>query len=252
MRKYIFAVLVILALVVMMLSVTGCAKKTDEDANMTPALPDTELGMPGDASTPDDDAADGDATPAAGGAKTLADVINRAKTPKSYEMTITAADGKEMVQLIMFKDGKPQKVSMKDDNGQAIIDVEKKKMIIYGAEEKQAVSMPMENMDDSAMFMDPSVLAQDAAITGSEKINGVDCWTSDTSLPGGDETVKVWIGKKNGLMQKVITTNKEGKTEEITFKYDRINKVKANEFELPAGIKVMSMEDMMKSATQEQ
>ncbi len=246
MRNQLFAALVILALMVMVSSIIGCAKRTDEASVTPPALPDAELGVTNDAAPAAEN------VPSAGDVKTLADARKGVKTPKSYEMTMTNADGKNMVQIVTFKDGKPHKITMKDDNGQAIMDMEKKTIIIYSPAEKQAMSMSMDAMGDDAVVIDSSMLAQDAAITGSEKIAGVDCWTSDTSLRGNEQTVKVWIAKKTGLIQKVITKDKDDKTEEISFKYDRINKVKASEFELPAGIKVMSMDDMMKAPAQAQ
>jgi hypothetical protein len=75
-------------------------------------------------------------------------------------------------------------------------------------------------------------------ITGSETIDGVECWVAETTDDEGD-TVTTWVAKDNGLMQRM-----ESDEIIITYDYEQIGEVPDSEFEVPEGMEIREMPNM--------
>lgn len=200
-----------------------------------PGKPEPETPLAPDAGTPPEVAppADG-STPSAGAAGKLGDII--ARMPASFEatITITPAEGQPQTTAVTLQmaNGRPlrMKTEVPEQQGTMVVDYQQKKMFMWDAAKRQGTSMPLSdaqaNLPGSAYAdVDPEV-----AITGSEVINGVDCWVVETTDDQG-QTVTTWYAKDNGLVQKVIT---ESAT--MSYEYSRVGEVPDSEFTVPTDI----------------
>ena len=105
-------------------------------------------------------------------------------------------------------------------------------MVPVGEEEAADAPMPYEDYDE------------EAKVTGSEEINGVDCWVVETAEMGAEgETATVWIGKKDGLMRQV-----EHGEDVTTFTISDVNAVDASVFEVPDDVTIEEMPTEMGGA----
>jgi len=222
--------LVTLSVFVLMAVISGCPK-APSDVEAPPMLE-----MPPPEAVPDEAAS---AEPG-----TLAEALNTVTAPDSYEMTMTI-DDKDMVQLVALTDGVVVKVVIKDETGTIFIDMAEKTMIAYNPEDKTATSMPMGEGEDMPV-VGTDMLDQDVEIIATEDVDGVACWVVETTAKGKDEKAKIWIDKETGLMRK---GDADGET--MVFKYDRINEVADDEFDLPAGVEVTDLSDVMGGAEQD-
>lgn len=215
MEKKLFAVTVAVVMV-MMLMVAGCGQKQIADTDV--------VAIPGDVGPGETVDAD-----------TLAAAMQQVDMPTTYEMTMLSPDGEELKQSVMTKDGEIVKIRIETEDSWVIVDTEQNAIFMQGGDE--IIKMPMEagNVDE-----DPTMALRfdrDVPITGSETIDGVDCWVAETTLPGDEEgTLTVWVGKQDGLMRKA-----EMDGESITLVYSNINAVDEALFTLPEGMNIIEM-----------
>ncbi len=228
---------VVLLAVVLVAAVAGCAKKTPTAPPMiepAPPMPGDEAGtgMPADAP----------AEAAAGEVGTLAEALKTVTPPDTVAMITTDDKGKEMTQLLSFKDGKLVKAAMVTDSGTLFVDFETKEALTYDLEQKMAFKIPLGEEGEEGADMpvlDASGLQQDAKIVATEDVGGAACWVMTSTMSGAEGEGKFWVDKKTGLLRKG-----EMQGDAIEFTFERINEVAASEFELPEGTEVMDMSDM--------
>jgi hypothetical protein len=134
-------------------------------------------------------------------------------------------------------DEKPVKIRAEVAEGTAIMDYENSVMYSWTANSNTAMKMDLQPMDDSAANpytdVDP-----EAKITGSETVDGVECWVVETSDDQG-HTATTWLAKDNGLMQRV-----ESGEVVMTYDYEQIGGVPDSEFEVPEGMEIREMPNM--------
>jgi len=222
--------LLTLSVFVLMAAISGCPKAPPGDAGLVepPMPPPEQVSDEGPSAEPG----------------TLAEALKSVKAPDSYEMTMTM-DDKEMVQLVSLKDGAVVKVVIKDEADTIFIDMAEKTMLVYDAEDKTAMSLPMEE-DEDMPVIGTDMLEQDVEIAGSEDVDGIACWIVETTMKGEEDKAKLWIEKETGLMRKG-----EAEDESMVFKYDRINEVPDEEFKLPEGVEVTDLADIMGGAKED-
>ncbi len=228
MRIPVKILLVTLSVFVLMAVISGCPKAPSdaEGPGMSEMLPPPEA-------VPDEGPS---AEPG-----TLAEALKTVTAPDSYEMTMTI-DDKDMVQLVALKDGVVVKIVIKDETGPIFVDMAEKTMFAYNPEDNTAMSLPIEEGEDMPV-MGTDMLDQDVEILATEDVDGVACWVVETTAKGQDEKAKIWIDKETGLMRKG-----DADGEMMVFKYDRINEIADDEFELPEGVEVTDLSDMMGGA----
>ncbi len=181
---------------------------------------------------------------------TLAEVVAAREELESYEMTISLPEGDKVTQLVKLEDGELVRAKMITEGDEWML-VDKAEGVIYtySPEMQAAVKLPMESGEGEGTEMptiDVDSFDADAAIVGSETIDGVDCWVVDTIVKEEGNEAKVWVGKEDGLLRQAEA---EGKV--IKFTYDKINAVPDSEFELPEGIEILDMAEMMESMGEE-
>lgn len=81
-----------------------------------------------------------------------------------------------------------------------------------------------------------------AQLVGQETINGKDCAVFEVSE--GSENVKYWIWKEYGFPVKVEITV-DGQTTTVEYKNVKVEDIPDSMFEIPAGIEIVDMSDMM-------
>ena len=192
------------------------------------------------------------APPAEVGAEpgTLAEAVAVREGLQSYEMTMTIPDEEKITQLVKLEGGELVGVKMIMGGDEWML-VDKAEGVIYAysPEMEAAVKLPMESGEGEGTEMptiDVDSFDADAAIVGSETIDGVDCWVVDTTVKVEGNEAKIWVGKEDGLLRQA-----EAEGEVIKFTYDKINAVPDSEFELPEGIEIIDMAEMMEGMGEE-
>ncbi len=228
---------VVLLAVVLVAAVAGCAKKTPTAPPMiepAPPMPADEAGTGIPADAPAE---------AAGEPGTLAEALKTVTPPDTVQMTGKDEKGEEMIQLLSFKDGTLVKAAMVDDTGTVFIDLEAKEALAYNPEQKMAIKLSLDEEGEEGADMPvlaASGLQQDAKIVATEDVGGAACWVVKSTMAGAEDEGKFWVDKKTGLLRKA-----EMEGEAVEFALERINEVAASEFELPDGVEVMDMADML-------
>jgi hypothetical protein len=220
----------------------GCAKQPQETAppDLTPPQGTTpEEAAPNTTEEPSSDTTG--AEPSGAAAQTMADLIK--KWPSSFAMTATAKNketGRTDSATFAFKmqDHKPAKMKMTLPQGGMLVDYTDKVTYTWDNQSNTAMKMPMVESDQGSENpyenVDPNM-----KITGSETIDGVDCWVIEQ--PTGDGgTSTIWVAKDTGLTQQTETGNMV-----INYKYDQIGSVPGSEFEVPSGMEIKELSQAM-------
>jgi len=237
-----------------MVWMTSCSKSAEPTAAGAPDGAPVAAGAakPADGAAP----ADAGAKPAAG--SELEALKGKVSALKSYEMNMTM-QGQTMSIKAVLKDGKPQKMRM--DNAQMggwmVYDLSTKTMYMVNEQKKEAMKMTLtdeqtKDMPDNVGESIDMVIKQNPKLS-SEKIDGVDCWKAITGE--GKEQATVWFSKEHGLPLQVQSPAQpgpdgspaKGGEQIIKMNYTNINKVADKDFELPKGLKITDMGDMMKN-----
>ncbi len=228
-------VLMLVAVAAMVITIAGCPKAPAPDET----IPENMLPE-GAANTPVDTTADSGPTVAVpDSVSTLGEAMPAFDMPSSFEMTVDAGDGE--TETLMMKMNGSEAVAFKavTDEGVVLISMADKAMYMYDPEKNEGMKMPMDDGEDADMPNPYDFYSEDLKVSGSETIDGVDCWVvegmEDEEAPG-----KAWIGKADGLMRQA-----EDGDDLIKFTYTRINEIPDSEFELPEGIDMQDMGAMM-------
>jgi len=229
--KHVLMLVVVAALVI---TIAGCPKAKAPDE----IIPEDQMPE-GVANMPEDTPADSGATVAIpDSVSTLGEAMPAFDMPTSFEMTVQAGD--EDAETLMMKMDGTEAVAFKavTDEGTVIIDMADRAMYMYDPEKNEALKMPMGDEDED-MPNPYDFYSDDLKVSGSETIDGVDCWvvegTENEDAPG-----KAWIGKADGLMRQA-----QDGDDLIKFTYTRINEIPDSEFELPADVTIQDMAAMM-------
>ncbi len=228
-------VLMLVVVAAMVITIAGCPKAPAPDE----IIPEDQLPE-GAANMPEDTPADSGPTVAVpDSVSTLGEAMPAFDMPSSFEMTVQA--GEEDAETLMMKMDGSDPVAFKaiTDEGVVLISMADKAMYMYDPEKNEGMKMPMGDEESADMPNPYDFYAEDLKVSGSETIDGVDCWViegmEDENAPG-----KAWVGKADGLMRQA-----EDGDDLIKFTYTRINEIPDSEFELPEGIDMQDMAEMM-------
>jgi hypothetical protein len=212
----------------------GCGEQT-EQVEETPVVVDdieAEVGAEGDEATTDTEIPED--------AETMEDVVGSFTMPTSFRMTIE--QNGNMQSMAMKMDGEQAtKMRIEQDTPQGtevmVMDFDGGEMVSYNSETKEGFSVPVSEQEAADAPMPWDEYDQDAKVTGSETINGVECWVVETDAAGPEEeSATVWIGKEDGLMRQI----KQGE-ETVNFTIEDVNSVPESEFVVPDDIEVTEM-----------
>ena len=178
------------------------------------------------------------------GPKSLEDLGKEYAKIQSYEVKIQAKNAPVVTQIVKMKEGKMLKLKMTTNMGWNIMDLENK--VTYAKMPgNSCMKMPY---DPAKQPMGPSFSPTDFAsdgkgknkgkVVGTEKLGEVECIVVEFEDEG--KKGKCWIGN-DGLVRKV-----ESAENNVTFDYAKINAVPDKDFEVPEGVKVRDMTNLMK------
>jgi len=176
--------------------------------------------------------------------KNLAEALAAVNRPQSFEETITQPDGK--TQTMLVKDDY-NLVRMTTDNGFMQMDTSKGLMYMYDQAQNTATKMKMTGKETDATHAQAKNpmegVDQKVPIVGEEELDGVKCWTAETTTAGaaGAQKGKMWVLSDSGLLRRMDIGGKV-----TDFKYSRINELTDADFGLPAGCKIQDMSAMMR------
>lgn len=236
------SMLVVVAIVA--LCIGGCGKKAAETGGEPPSPMGETTGPAPAGEQPSGEAPAGPEAGGGGIGEKLSKLLTSVSPPKSYEMKMippAELDEEPVSMLFKMAGGKPAKVKIAHPEGEGwmLADYDAKAMYMYNAKENKAMKMPLDVDQEGKVAVPSDFVDTDATVTGTETVDGVRCWVHSSSV--GGETGKVWVSVKDGLPRQV--EDQHGITR---FEYLRINAVSDSEFELPAGVQVVDMKDMMK------
>jgi len=195
---------------------------------------------------------------------TYSELLSKRAKVTSYQGTVNASTRqKPMTMLVLMKNGKMSKMKSDMPSGFILLDIDKNSMYIGDTTKHTAMLMTTDKMGSSKLpdmdftSMLSAGLTEKTVSTKTEMVNGVKCWVFKPEEGSKSLVECLYIDDQYGLIHKATGMantppdpsgkgNSEMKKEDVTFSYDRINKVKESEFALPADMKVMNMEDAMK------
>jgi hypothetical protein len=225
----------------MVVVLSGCGEQGQDAGGEAPVALDQGEAQPGvdaaDGEPLDETATDDTADAADGDVTKLADVIEQ--WPSSFIMTqkITEKDTDTTMTVrsaMKMGDEKLLKMKAEIENAKVLFDYEDNMRYMWdmasGTAVKGSLSEGPAEQQNPYADVDP-----DAEITGSETIDGVECWVVETSDTEGG-TVTSWVSKENGLMQRV-----EGPATVTEFEYEQIGSVPDSEFALPEDVEFQEM-----------
>jgi len=174
---------------------------------------------------------------------TLAEALKVRAALTSYEVTMTIPEGETVTQVVKLEAGEPVRMKIEQEEGWVIMDIAEKVMYMYSPEADGVLKMPMDVGEgaEEMPVVGPENFETDVPILGSDTLDGVECWVVETLLlEEKDEASKVWIDKEYGLLRQA----QQGE-EIVKFEYDKINEEPYSAFELPEGVEVMDMSEML-------
>jgi hypothetical protein len=216
----------------MMVALGGCAEQPQDTTGVEPPPP-MENGEAG-AADGDESAEATDGEAASEDVETLADLVDQ--WPESFVMTqkVTDTETDETTTFEMamkMGEEQPLKVRMEMQQGGALIDYEERVQYAWTAESGTVMKMDLSEtqMEHENPYAD---IDPDSKITGSETIDGVECWIVETTDTEG-KTVTSWVSKEHGLMQRTETENTV-----VEYEYQQIGSVPDSEFQVPEGMTI--------------
>ncbi|WP_170291654.1 LolA family protein [Heliobacterium mobile] len=182
----------------------------------------------------------------------LKTLLAKAKDIKtiSYTMVMTG-DGKELAKSKMWMKGQKVKMEMSDGamKGTFYVDSAKKVAYTYIPEQNTAMKMDMaqfENKKSKTPLDYGEQLEADEtkySVIGDEDLRGEPCKVVEAK--DKDAVSKLWISKKLGMPIRVESKN-NGTLNTIDFIDFETADIPDSQFELPAGVQIVDMNDLMK------
>ncbi len=218
----------------------GCGRKAQEETGAAVAPPPAQ-GAPEGAEAVQPPAPEETPGAAVSLPQKLQDVI--ARMPDSFvaEMTITDGSQTHIITTAMkLRNGRPVRMrsEMGGEQGVVLIDYENKTMYTWSESEGRGTRMSLSAGAGNAGKNPYEGVKPDTVITGSDTVNGIECWTAEVTDQEG-HTTTLWFNKENGLIQKAVL---DGTT--ITYNYSQLGAVPDDQFEVPAGIELTDLSNL--------
>lgn len=166
----------------------------------------------------------------------------------SFDYVLTASD--QTIEGKMALKGSKMRVEMDSPEGQMIqiIDQEVNKAWTYIPEQDMALELDLNQVDVPNTPSDFTENAEDMATNadylGKEEVNGFNC--HKYSVEDEEDSIIYWVHSKYGLPVRVeITTEDEVTT--MDYKNFEFGDIKDSLFQLPDGVEVQRMSDMMQN-----
>ena len=112
-----------------------------------------------------------------------------------------------------------------------------------------AIKGPFADAVETGEYLDPRggaehIMQNNPVITGTEKIDGKSCWVIEFTDLSAREDVKAWVWKDKAFPIRVEMKSHQGPTMLQEYKNIDFGNILDSEFELPAGVEVIDLEDL--------
>lgn len=221
--KNTLSVMIIVFLMMVSLSLTGCSKESPNSQTSAPV----NTNQPGS-----NDELDG-LLEAAGKTKDL-----------SFDMlsTVTNAGQTISMQGKYWLSGDKMRMEMEAEGMNAVTIInEKNEIWMYNPADKTAMKIPKVDTKDDFPNEWTEADRNNMKIVDHEKVDGYDC--AVVTITEGDDVSKMWLRKDIGLPVKMETKSPEGDLL-IEYKNYKLEKQPADLFELPADAQILNIPDM--------
>lgn len=224
--------LIMILALVMVISLAGCGSKNETGTTTTPG---------------------GQSEPATQTETTLSDILGKGKTVTGIQCDYLMTYGGETpVQGKMWMQGTNMKMTMTQE-GQSvttIVNGEQKVAYTYMPQQNMAMKMAFEGANDQYSTPDEYLEKIDTAnLTelGSVVYDGARCRVISMKDPASKAEMKMYIREDYGIPVRIETTAEDGKSVLIEYKNLTVGNLPADTFELPPGVQVNDLSDMMKN-----
>lgn len=169
----------------------------------------------------------------------------------SYDYVITEGQTGTVLEGKMWLENKKQRMEMETEEGKMvqIMDLEAKKAYSYMPDQNMAFEIDLntvESPETPSDYVDNTDPVKSEYL-GKEDVEGIQCFKySVEGLEEGDASVTYWLHGEYGLPVKVETTVDDIVTT-MVFKNFKVGDIGDDMFELPSGVQVQSVSDMMQN-----
>lgn len=191
-------------------------------------------------------------------AESISDILAKGEKfdGMSYEYTVTAADmtmnGKVWMQ------GKKMKTesAMGGQNVISFFDGDANTVVIYNPAEKTAMKMSAGQAEEqNAIAETPVDYTSEIDKTSLKELEtvvyeGVKCRVVEVGDKESKAVTKMWIREDYGFPMRIESTDPTGEKFVMEYKNMKIGSIAADVFQLPAGVQVTDMSEMMKQMQQ--
>lgn len=190
--------------------------------------------------------------------ETLTDVFAKGSKVDglSYDYTMTASDA--TVTGKVWLQGKKMKseTTVAGQNVVMYVDGDNNTMIMYYPAEKTAMKITSEQAEEQNTLSDtPLDYTSDIDQTSMKELetvvyDGVKCRVVEVTEKDSKTVAKMWIREDYGIPVRIESTDAQGGKFVMEYKNVKVGSIEASVFELPAGVSVTDMGDMMKQMQQ--
>lgn len=146
--------------------------------------------------------------------------------------------------------GSKMRMEMNSPEGQMIqiVDQEAKKAWTYMPEQQMAIEVDMDQVEvpESPSDYAKNVETADAKYLGKEEVNGIDCHKYSVENKEDEGSVIYWVHSEYGLPVRVEVTVEDSVTT-INYKNFVVGEIEDSQFQLPDGVEVQNISDMMQN-----
>ena len=170
----------------------------------------------------------------------------------SYDYVVTMPDGSTLAHKMWVKEKKMRSEMENPQGGDpilSIVDLDKQIVYMMQPQMNQAIALSLENSDTE--YTSPKDYLADAddqnmIFVRKDDFEGKKCLVYEMPVEGGKG--EMWIWEEGSMPLKVVTTV-DGETVTAEFRNFTMGNLEDSLFEIPAGVQVMDMDEMMKSFT---
>jgi len=166
----------------------------------------------------------------------------------SYDYVITEGESGQTLEGKMYLKGMKQRMEINTEEGQMIqiVDLEAKKAFSYMPDQQMAFEVDLSQVESPETPSDyvENADTANAKYLGKEEVNGMDC--HKYSVENEDSSVVYWVHDEYGLPVKIETTT-GGVVSVMEFKNFEVGDLAEDLFELPSGVQVQNISEMMQN-----
>ncbi len=188
------------------------------------------------------------------GAGSVADLLGKGKNVEGMSYDYTMTSGNTSINGKVWMQDKKVKTEAVMQGQKVITIVDGDVAYVYHPDENAAFKM---TLDQAQQTETPSDFIEDVdtrpdkyKIVDSVVYDGVKCKIVEVTGADGQEQVKMWVREDYGIPVRVESSGPDGEKMLLVYKNLKLGPQPSGTFELPAGVEVMDMSEMIKQIPQ--